>query len=235
MIRAVIFDVDGTLVDSVDYHARAWQEAFRAFGVEVDYDEVRSQIGKGGDQLLPVFLDGSQLESLGAKIEAWRGERYRSEYLPRVRAFPRVRELVLHLRELGVQYALATSAPEKELVKLQEIAQIEDLIDFATSKDDADRSKPHPDIFEAALAKFTGVAPEEVAVIGDSPFDAIAAGKLSLRPIGVLCGGFSSESLREAGCEAIFRDPQELLVRALADGPDSWLREQADAAASQHV
>lgn len=228
MISAVIFDVDGTLVDSVDAHARTWQQAFEHFGVKVDYREVRSQIGKGGDQLLPVFIDEDQVETLGKDIEDFRKKLYRSEYLPKVKGFPRVRELFLHLRERGLKYALASSAPEVELEQLKKIAKIDDLVELATSSDDAEKSKPHPDIFAAALEKLGGLNPADVVVVGDSPFDAIAAKKLSLTPIGVLCGGFPPDALREAGCRALFRDPEELLLRARAS-PEAWLHEDGPA------
>lgn len=222
MIRAVIFDVDGTLVDSVDYHARAWQQAFSEFGVDVRYADVRSQIGKGGDQLMPEFLTPEQLERFGEKLEKFRGELYKSRYLPRVQAFPRVRELMLHLKERGTGVALATSAPEDELSRLEKIARIEDVVEVTTSKDDAEKSKPHPDIFEAALEQLSHPSPRETVVIGDSPFDAIAARKLGLTPIGLLSGGFSPEELREAGCVALFRDPADLLAHARPTA-DAWL------------
>ena len=95
MIKAVIFDIDGTLVDSVDLHARAWQEAFRRFGKEIPYERVRHQIGKGGDQLMPVFFSAEELDRFGEEMEKYRGELFKREYLPQVRAFPRVRELFL--------------------------------------------------------------------------------------------------------------------------------------------
>ena len=93
MLKAVIFDIDGTLVDSVDLHARAWQETFRHFGREIAYSEVRQQIGKGGDQLMPVFFSKAELAEFGAEMEEYRGELYKREYMPRVRAFPAVRAL----------------------------------------------------------------------------------------------------------------------------------------------
>src|SRR3712207_3605800 len=115
MIKAVIFDIDGTLVDSVDLHARAWQEAFRHFGKEVPYGRVRHQIGKGGDQLMPVFFTEEELGRFGGELEKYRGELYKREYLPRVRAFPRVRDLFLKIKEDGLRLALASSAREDEL------------------------------------------------------------------------------------------------------------------------
>ncbi|MGI9107597.1 MAG: HAD family hydrolase [Pyrinomonadaceae bacterium] len=213
MLKAVIFDIDGTLVDSVDLHARAWQEAFRHFGREVEFEKVRHQIGKGGDQLMPVFFSKEELERFGEAMEKFRGEHYKRDYLPRVRAFPQVRELFERVRAEGLRIALASSAKQDELKTYKEIARIADLVEEETSADDADKSKPHPDIFEAALAALGDVKAHEAVVIGDTPYDAEAAGKLNLRTIGVLCGGFPEAELRAAGCTDIYHDPADLLAR----------------------
>ncbi|HEY1404601.1 MAG TPA: HAD hydrolase-like protein, partial [Pyrinomonadaceae bacterium] len=107
MLKAIIFDIDGTLVDSVDLHARAWQEAFRHFGREVEFERVRHQIGKGGDQLMPVFFTQEELERFGEEMEKFRGDLYKREYISRVRAFPQVRELFERIRQDGKRIALA--------------------------------------------------------------------------------------------------------------------------------
>ncbi|MFL6207761.1 MAG: HAD family hydrolase [Pyrinomonadaceae bacterium] len=213
MIKAVIFDIDGTLVDSVDLHARAWQEAFRHFGRDIPYEQVRHQIGKGGDQLLPVFFSKQELAEFGKELEQYRGDLFKREYLPQVRAFPKVRELFERIKQDGKQIALASSAKEEELKVYKEIADIADLVEEQASADDADKSKPHPDIFEAALQQLGDVKPAAVIVIGDTPYDAEAAGKANLRTIGVLCGGFPEAELRAAGCIAIYQDPADLLAR----------------------
>ncbi|MDP9121583.1 MAG: HAD family hydrolase [Acidobacteriota bacterium] len=213
MSRAVIFDVDGTLVDSVDLHAAAWQEALRHFGHEVGLADLRAQIGKGGDQLLPVFLPAAELERRGEEIERYRGDLFRRDYLPRVTVFPAVRDLFLRLRADGQRIALASSASREDLEAYEKIADIADLLDEDAGKDDAARSKPHPDIFEAALARLAAVDRDRVLVVGDSPWDALAAGKAGLAAIGMLCGGFDPDSLRQAGCQALYRDPADLLAR----------------------
>ncbi|HEV2911800.1 MAG TPA: HAD family hydrolase [Pyrinomonadaceae bacterium] len=213
MIKAVIFDIDGTLVDSVDLHAQAWKEAFKHFGKDIPYQQVRRQIGKGGDQLMPVFFSREELEEFGEEMEEYRGKIYKRDYLPRVRAFPMVRELFLKIRADGKRIALASSAKEDELSSYKKIARIEDLVEEETSADDADRSKPHPDIFRAALDQLGDVNASEAVVIGDTPYDAEAAGKLRLRTIGVLCGGFPESELSAAGAIAIYEDPAELLAR----------------------
>jgi len=213
MIKAVIFDIDGTLVDSVDLHAQAWKEAFKQFGKDVPYQQVRHQIGKGGDQLMPVFFSREELEEFGEEMEEYRGKIYKRDYLPRVRAFPGVRELFIKIKEDGKRIALASSAKEEELKVYKKIAQIEDLVEEETSADDADRSKPHPDIFKAALEQLKDVSVNEAVVVGDTPYDAEAAGKLRLRTIGVRCGGFPEEELLAAGAIAIYDDPSDLLAR----------------------
>src|SRR3954470_10350407 len=127
MIKAVIFDVDGTLVDSVDLHARAWQEAFAHFGKHLDFERVRSQIGKGGDQLMPVFLSEEELAEFGEELEKYRGELFKREYLSQVKGFPAVRELFQRVKAEGLQIALASSAKGDELKTYKKIADIEDL------------------------------------------------------------------------------------------------------------
>ena len=210
-IRAVIFDVDGTLVDSVDLHAQAWQETFRHFGKEISFEDVRSQIGKGGDQLLPVFFSGEEIEEHGKTMEEYRKRLFQKEYLRRVRGFPKVRELFLYLESCGKQIALASSASGDELESYKKAADIADLsLAGETSKDDAEKSKPYPDIFEAALEKLNHPRPEETIVVGDTPHDIEAAAKAGLRTIAVRCGGFPEETLR--GAVAIYNDPADLLL-----------------------
>ncbi|MCJ2123286.1 HAD family hydrolase [Methylobacterium sp. J-077] len=210
-MRAVIFDIDGTLLDSVDLHARAWVEAFAHFGVATEEAKVRSQIGKGGDELMPVFLPPERVAREGKAIEGFRSDLFKKTYLPEVRPFPGVRPLFERLRAAGLKIALASSGKGPEVERYQEILGIADLVDVVTSSDDADRSKPHPDIFEAAVKKLDGLDKDAMIVIGDTPYDAEAASKAGLRTIGVLCGGFPEADLSAAGCVAIYRDPQDLL------------------------
>jgi HAD superfamily hydrolase (TIGR01549 family) len=213
MLQAVIFDVDGTIVDSVDLHAEAWRVAFEKFGKTFPFHEIRRQIGKGSDQLLPVFLSEQELDQFGEDLDEYRSEIFKKEFLPRVQAFPKVRDLFQRIKEDGKQIVLASSAKADELDTYKKIARIDDLIESETSSDDADRSKPHPDIFQAALARLKDVAPEDAVVIGDTPYDAQAASKANLITIGLLCGGWSEEELRRAGCVAIYLDAEDLLLQ----------------------
>ena len=213
MIEAVIFDIDGTIVDSVDLHAKAWQRAFEKFGKKILLEAIRSQIGKGADQLLPVYFSKQELEQFGEAMEIYRGELFKKEYLPKVKGFPKVRELFQRIKQDKKQIALASSAKKDELKRYKEIAQIDDLIESETSSDNVERSKPCPDIFEAALKQLGNVTPDRVIVVGDTPYDAAAAAEANLKSIGLLCGGWTEPQLRRAGCIAVYRDPADLLAR----------------------
>src|SRR3954447_16454140 len=213
MTKAVLFDVDGTLIDTVDLHAKAWVEALQHFGIRSTFEDMRLQIGKGGDQVLLGLLPPAELECKGEAIQESRSDLFKRRYLPEARAFPAVRELFERIRASGQRAVLASSGKAEEVARYKEIAGIADLIDAATSSDDAERSKPFPDIFAAALGKLDGIGQDEVVVVGDTPYDAEAARKAGLRSVGVLCGGFPEQALRAAGCSAVYAGPEELLRR----------------------
>jgi HAD superfamily hydrolase (TIGR01549 family) len=213
MIEAVIFDIDGTIVDSVDLHAKAWQRTFAKFGKNILLEAIRSQIGKGADQLLPVYFSQQELERFGEAMEIYRGDLFKTEYLPKVKAFPKVRELFERIKQDQKQIALASSAKKDELRRYKEIAQIDDLIESETSSDNVERSKPCSDIFDAALKQLGDIPSENVVAVGDTPYDAEAAAKANVKSIGFLCGGWTEPQLRRAGCIAIYRGPADLLAR----------------------
>ena len=190
MNKAAIFDVDGTLLDSVDLHALAWHEAMVKFGHAVGFEQARSQIGKGGDKLIPHFLSIDAQREHGKELEEWRGKRFKSEYLPLVRPFSAVPDLLRRVRDAGLRIAVASSAKKDELEKYLDIAGIADLVDVTTSSDDVEESKPAPDIFEVVLKKL-GIGGGDAVAIGDTPYDAEAAGKAGIATIGVLSGGFT--------------------------------------------
>ncbi len=211
MPKAAIFDVDGTLVDSVDLHASAWQEAFVKFGHKVTFEQARSQIGKGGDQLIPVFLSKAEQAEHGKTMEEWRGELFKSKYLPMIRSFSAVPELLRRLQDAGLTVAVASSAKKAELDIYLEIAGVTDLVDVVTSSEDAERTKPASDIFDVALKKL-GIAGHEAVAVGDTPYDAQAAGKAGIPTIGMLSGGFTEVDLRRGGCVAVYPGPGALLA-----------------------
>jgi HAD superfamily hydrolase (TIGR01509 family) len=210
MAAAFLFDIDGTLIDSVDLHAHAWQETLAQFGFDVPYPDVRWQIGKGGDQLLPVFVPEDRLQKLKPIMEKYRGDLFKREYMPRVKPFPGVRDLFLRIRRDGHHIALASSATADELEEYKKLLNVDGLVDAQTSSADVDCSKPCPDVFEIASQRL-GVEPARALVIGDTPYDAMAARGAGLRAIGVLCGGFPEDQLRKEGCLNIYRDPADLL------------------------
>lgn len=215
MIEAVIFDIDGTIVDSVDLHARAWQAAFAKFGKEISLQKIRRQIGKGADQLLPALLSKSAVDEYGKELDEYRTELFKREYLPRVKAFPKVRELFQRIKEDNKRIALASSAKADELEIYKKISRVEDLIESETSSQDAAKSKPYPDIFEAALQRLPRINLDKVIVVGDTPYDAEAAARANLQTIGLLCGGWKEPPLRCAGCIAVYKNPADLLAHYL--------------------
>jgi phosphoglycolate phosphatase-like HAD superfamily hydrolase len=211
LLSAVIFDLDGTLLDSVDLHAIAWHEAMVKFGHDVSFEQARSQIGKGGDKLIPFFLSEEAQRDHGEELDAWRSELFKASYLPLVRPFSAVPDLLKRARDMGLRIAIASSAKADELEMYLDIAGIANLVDATTSSDDVARSKPDPDIFEAVLKKL-GLGGADAVAVGDSPYDAEGAGKAKMRTIGVLCGGFAEAQLRHAGCIDVYPGPAALFV-----------------------
>lgn len=209
-IKALLFDIDGTLVDSNDLHVRAWQEVLREAGYHFSAEIIHGQVGKGGDNLVPSLLpDLSEQEQ--EKIAEAHGPRYRERYMDRVRPFPGARDLLAKAKQEGLTVALATSANPEELDHYVELLDAEDLIDVTTDKSDVETTKPAPDIFETAVKK-AKAEPHEALVIGDTPYDALAAGRAGIGAIGLLSGGFSEQDLRAAGAVAIYKDAADLLA-----------------------
>jgi HAD superfamily hydrolase (TIGR01549 family) len=217
MIQAVIFDLDGTLVDSNELHVASWDRSFRHFGKRFSLEALRRQIGKGSDQYLPEFLNEEEMKRFGEELDEYRSELFTKEYLARVKPFPKVRELFERIKGNGKRIALATSSKKSESKIYKKLLRIEDLVDAETNADDAEKSKPCPDIFVVALQKLND-PPDNVIVVGDTPYDVEAAKKIGLKTIGLLCGGASERTLRETGAIAIYRDPADLLER-YADSP----------------
>jgi HAD superfamily hydrolase (TIGR01549 family) len=212
VIRGVIFDLDGTLVDSNELHVLAWHDTFRHFHKDIPLERLREQIGKGGDQYLPVFLDERELREFGEEAEKMRGEIFKKKYLSHVKPFPKVRELFERLRADGKKIALASSGKETEVRHYEKLLEIGGLIDSMTTVDQVAQSKPKADVFIAAL-NLLALPPSEAIAVGDTPYDVAAAKKIELPVIGVLCGGFPEQTLRDEGAVAIFRDPADLLER----------------------
>jgi HAD superfamily hydrolase (TIGR01509 family) len=208
-LRAVLLDIDGTLIDSNDSHARAWVDAGAELGYRIQYEDVRPLIGMGGDKVMPQLIGIESDSREGQAFAERRTAIFAERYLPDISAFPGTREMVERFREAGLKVVVATSANRKEMKKLLSAAGVEDLIDEATSSSDADASKPDPDIVTAAL-KAGGVDASSAVMLGDTPYDVAAAGRAGVGIIAFRCGGWTDETLR--GALAVFDDPADLLA-----------------------
>jgi HAD superfamily hydrolase (TIGR01509 family) len=211
MRKVLLSDIDGTLVDSNSLHAESWRRTFEHFGIEIGLDEAWSQIGKGGDQLIPMFVSAEDCERLEDDMKRYREDLMKREYMSRMVPFAQARNLLKKVRKGGMRIVLATSAKDDDLIFYKRLVGMEDLVDEEATSSDAKESKPEPDIFAAALKK-AGAGPEDAIALGDTPYDAEAAGKLGIPSIGLTCGGWKRSDLLSAGCIQVFRDPQHLLA-----------------------
>jgi HAD superfamily hydrolase (TIGR01509 family) len=210
MLKSILFDIDGTLVDSNDAHARAWVEAFASENIHVEFGTVRRAIGMGGDKLMPAVASITEDSPIGRRVAQMRQEIFKKKYLPQLRPFPGARELVAAIKQRGLDGVAASSAKQKELTALLEIAGVADLLDAATSSDDAEESKPDPDIVHAALDR-AKAPPGAAVMIGDTPYDIEAAARAGVATIAFRCGGWTDEDLR--GAREIYDGPADLLAR----------------------
>lgn len=209
--RVVLLDIDGTLIASNDAHARAWVASLAEFGYAVSFERIRPLIGMGGDKILPelVGLDPDSTEA--QRMSERRGEIFRTQELPHLTAAPGARDLLLRFRADGYELSVATSAKAADVKATLEQAGVADLIETATSSDDAERSKPDPDIVRAALQRSKRPA-SHALMLGDTPYDIEAATRARVRIVALRCGGWwSDKSL--GGAEAIYDDPAALLAR----------------------
>ena len=206
-LQGLIFDIDGTLVDTNDLHAQCWQEAFAKFGKKIEYEVIRNQIGKGGDLLVPDLLNAREMRKSGKKVKDYRTQLYKEKYMPKARPFPRIRELFEELRKREVKIALASSSNPDEVAYYTKLLGVGDLLEGSTSKKDAEMSKPSPEIFEAALAGL-GTDDAFTFTVGDTPYDILASHRCALPIVAVLSGGFDRRLLTKA--EFLFDDVEEL-------------------------
>ena len=218
-IQGVILDVDGTLVLSNDAHAQAWVDAFAEHGYTVPFERVRGLIGMGGDKLMPEVVPGLNDEQAPGKAIAERRKQiFSSRYASGLQPTPGARDLLLHLQREGLRLIIASSAQAEELELLLAAAQVDDisgLLEEATTSSDAEESKPAPDIVAVALDRLK-LPPDQVVMLGDTPYDLRAASGCGVGLIGVRTGGFADEQL--AGARAIYDDPADLLAH-YADSP----------------
>jgi HAD superfamily hydrolase (TIGR01549 family) len=208
LLKGVILDIDGTLVDSNDAHAHSWVETLREAGYDVPFGVIRPMIGMGGDKLLPAAA-GIEIDSEpGKRLSERRWEIFRKEYLPNLRAFRGSRALARRIKDEGLKLVVASSAGSEELESLLEAAEVADLVEETTSSSDAKESKPDPDIVQTAVRN-SGFEPEELVMLGDTPYDVAAATGARVPIIGFLCGGWKAEEL--TGAVAVYAGPAELL------------------------
>jgi HAD superfamily hydrolase (TIGR01509 family) len=209
LLKGVIFDIDGTLVDSNDAHAQSWVDTFAEAGYDVPFDAVRPLIGMGADKLLPKTAGIKHDSKEGKRLVKRRAEIFRERYLPLLRPLKGSRELVLRVQADGLKAIVATSAKDEELKGLLKAAQVEDLMEERATASDAKRSKPDPDIVEAAIEQ-SGIPAEHLVMIGDTPYDIEAAAKAQVRAIAFRSGGWTDEALRDA--VEIYDGPTDLLA-----------------------
>jgi HAD superfamily hydrolase (TIGR01509 family) len=205
----VLFDVDGTLVDTTYLHALCWHDALRAADHIVPMAVLHRAIGMGSEQLLDHVLGEHRNRDEDDAISTAHKTLYRVHW-ERLVALPRASELVRACSEAGLRVVFASSADEHELDALQAALDVDDAVDTTTNADDVERTKPAPDILQVALDK-AGLSPSDVVFVGDAVWDCIAANKLDIPFVGLTCGGTSEAELREAGAAEVWRDPGDLL------------------------
>ena len=211
----LLFDTDGTLVDSNYLHALAWSRAFRAAGEWAPMNAIHRLVGMGGDKLIPTLLG----HECPAANEA-RSSHY-AELIGEVVPFPDGTELVRVTHDLGLRAVLASSAPTDELDVYIDLLDIDGRLDAATSADDVSESKPAPEVFEVAM-EAGGIDPHRALAIGDSVWDVQAARAAGIGCIGVESGGFSRHELAEEGALCVYTDVAELLTQ-IHTSPVGWL------------
>lgn len=207
-LHTILLDIDGTLLDSNDAHARAWVAAFPRHGYVVPFEAIRPLIGKGGDKLIPE-LTGLDPDSGEVKrLSETRGEIFRERELPTLRPTPGARQLLERMRAQGLELVVATSAKADEVRALLQQAGVADLIEASSSADDVERSKPDPDIVRAALSAVRRPASHSL-MLGDTPYDVEAATRARVPIIALRCGGWDDAALE--GASEVYDDPADLL------------------------
>lgn len=210
MIKAIIFDIDGTLIDSNNAHAETFVKAFSKYGKKVSFDEMKCLIGMGADKVLEKYLSKKEIEDFGDDLTEYRKKIFLEDYLPEIKTFPKLHELMKKLKADDKKIVLASSASGEELKNYKKLMKIDKFLEEETSSDDAEESKPDPDIFQAAFDKLENVEKYETLIIGDTIYDAEAATKAGIKIYGVESGGWAREKLLESGCVKVFHNIAEI-------------------------
>jgi HAD superfamily hydrolase (TIGR01509 family) len=214
--RGVLFDVDGTLVDTTYLHAVTWWEAFRQVDLDVPMARIHRAIGMGGDKILDHLLGAERDTGNDEKLAEAHSALY-AAYWERLRPLPGAVELVRACADRGLTVVFASSASEQEFEILRRTLGVDDVVTAGTNKDDVERSKPDPDIVGVALER-GGLTADDAVFVGDAVWDVLASARLGLNCIGVECGGTGAAELRTAGAVAVYEDPAALLA-AFDDSP----------------
>ena len=202
-----LFDVDGTLVDSSDAHGYAWEKAFKKFGFDVSFKQIKEDIGMGGKEIVNKHLSRKDAKAFGNKISEFEVELFKREFLKGIKPFPYAEKLIKHLSKRGVKIILASSTPTEFVENYINLLKIREVIVGYVTGNDVMRAKPAPDIFEKGVSKCS-VPKKGTVVIGDSPYDIEAARRACLPAIAVLSGGFKREEVE--GAIHIFSTMKEL-------------------------
>jgi HAD superfamily hydrolase (TIGR01549 family) len=210
----VVLDVDGTLVDTNYHHVIAWARAFESVGVTVPLWRIHRHIGMGGDRLVGAVAGDDVEDEHGDDVRD-RWEQEYDEIIGEVRLLDGAKELLAALRQRGLEVALASSSIPKHAEHAFELLGADDLVDTATTAEDAEESKPDPELVEEALSRLEG---QEACVVGDSVYDVEAARSAGVPAFGVLTGGYGRAELEEAGAVAVYTDLRDLLTHL-----DEWL------------
>jgi len=205
-----MFDVEGTLVDAAALTLQCWQETFRSFGYKFSLAQLHPHSGQDAREMLQALLPRERARELDSQLTKAQGERYRAEYLPQVVPFPGVRKLFERIKQDGRPIALATSSSNDECKHYRTLADVGDLVDAMACGDDVEHDKPDPAL---ALQRAGDIAPESAVMVGDTPYDAMAASRIGATAIGVRSGGFSEAELSGSGCSAVYLDVADLLAR----------------------
>ena len=207
MTRAALFDVDGTLVDSTYLHAVAWWQAFRRADLDVPVWRLHRCIGMGPDQLVPAVTDADvDVDALAESHDA-----IYSIHWPALRLLPGAHDLVRRCHDRGLTTVLASSAGTREVQVVRDLLNADSFLDHSTSSDDAENSKPAPDLVTVAVRR-AGVDPTDAVFIGDAVADVRACAEAGVACIALECGGTSAAELKDAGAVAVYRDPADLLA-----------------------
>lgn len=212
-LDGIVFDLDGTLVDTNGVHVEAFRKAFAKHGYTVSPDRIFIEIGKGGDKLVPHVIGKEANEKDGDAIRAAQPEEFgKIANKQGLKVFPGARELIAELKRRGLRTVIATSSEDRQLARIEEGSGVRwrELVDEVVVSSDVERSKPDPDVVSAAVTKLR-MSPAQCAMIGDTPYDGTSSKHAGVVCLGVTSGGHSERSLRESGCRAVYRDVAEIL------------------------